>query len=1183
MSKNLEQLSVLRKDWVEANRKNGFEDGITNLLTQLYPDNAHFIYELLQNAEDPCATEVEFRVTRNSVEFEHNGKRLFDIDDVDSITSIGKSTKKDDPTSIGKFGVGFKAVFAYTNTPEINSGDLNFRIRDLVVPEMCNIKSRKTLYKTRFILPFDNPSKEADKAVYEIERSLRSLGDNTLLFLKNIRAIKYELHDGATGSLERIDHTDGRTEIIISNPDGKVISSDWLILNKDVSIFDEDNQEKKCRIAIAYALEKNSIKNNEEAKAEAWKVKPVKRGQVSIFFPADKETSNLKFHIHAPFASTVARDSIRDCGANNLLRDSIASLVVESLHEIRDKGMLSVDFFKVLPNTRDNLPDFYEPIRQEIVNAFKTQSLTPTRIGGHAPASTLHRGPAKISSVLNDDDIIAITKYNKPFWVANPQQRNQREDQFIDTLDITRWDWSDLALVFNEFEEECQSQSIYELVRKKDDRWVQRLYSLLGEMSYEHGEFFYLSDCRIVRVDKNDKIDHVCPSNAFFPSESSAESDLPENSYFVRKESYFSKSINEYAISFLKTLGVKEFNARTIISLDLESLESNRPRIDDDSYYERIKRYIKYWKEHPDESDLFESCDFLIGSKKHGNLKWVEANNIALGSSYEDTGLDSNIEGHSKYILWDGYIEKFTASQLKDFISFAKSIGVMHGLEIVNSRIYLNPNKSQLYKDSSARETYTGINEDYTIEGLLNYLKNPSIALSRMIWKCIISAQSKCAKARYRPNQKYLIRETDSYLVYHLRINAWIPDQDGNFKKPEDISRIELRKDFVYDDNNGLLTAIGFEGQEKKRNLEYHLKDKAAKAAGFDSVEEQEKFIKIKEICKEKGISPDEVFSQYLSDSSDLTEYELPERSQGKSGIRQKRLAEEAVNAPERISEKRSRTVQINKAFVKEEARIYLEENYTNYDESMSCQICKAELPFKQRDGSYYFEAVEFFSDAKRFYPQNYLSLCPNHAAMFRLVNDSESSLVSELVNLVDEVELPIVLAGEEHSIYFTERHREDLKTILAIDDCDKGGQVSSDNGQLTERAEKFPFYETVSGYESINFPTGLDNWKKGYLYESNGKWILATPAGKIVASFPDKINAQQWWDKFSAHRGLVPTPSLRNKRPKPKQNGPKKDHNVVPLERQSLVNEQGTCPRCNGSGGYNGGCQKCDGTGWLS
>ena len=56
----LEELRQKRLKWVEANRENGFDDGIRRLLTELYPDNAHFIYELLQNAEDARATEVRF-------------------------------------------------------------------------------------------------------------------------------------------------------------------------------------------------------------------------------------------------------------------------------------------------------------------------------------------------------------------------------------------------------------------------------------------------------------------------------------------------------------------------------------------------------------------------------------------------------------------------------------------------------------------------------------------------------------------------------------------------------------------------------------------------------------------------------------------------------------------------------------------------------------------------------------------------------------------------------------------------------------------------------------------------------------------------------------------------------------------------------------------------------------------
>ena len=60
MNSVLQALRQKRLKWVESNRENGFDEGINRLLTELYPDNAHFIYELLQNAEDPEATIVEF-------------------------------------------------------------------------------------------------------------------------------------------------------------------------------------------------------------------------------------------------------------------------------------------------------------------------------------------------------------------------------------------------------------------------------------------------------------------------------------------------------------------------------------------------------------------------------------------------------------------------------------------------------------------------------------------------------------------------------------------------------------------------------------------------------------------------------------------------------------------------------------------------------------------------------------------------------------------------------------------------------------------------------------------------------------------------------------------------------------------------------------------------------------------
>ena len=389
-NQNLHELYEKRKKWVEANRENDFEEGIKHLLTDLYPDDAHFIYELLQNAEDAGASEVRFLLNKDNAIFEHNGDQLFSLKDVEAITSIGFSTKKDDPTAIGKFGIGFKAVFAYTATPEIESGEFHFRIQDMVVPDTEGLfPGTLGEGKTRFVFPFDNPKKPPEKAKNEIEKNLRELNENTLLFLNNIQRIEYRLPDATTGSLERRNFAnDGnQIEIYVTSPEDQTPEPNrYLRFAKDVDVQDEDNKLKRCRIAVAFSMDKSG--------GGGWKIAPLNRGEVCIYFPATKETSKLRFHMHAPFASTVARDSVRECSANDELRNCLAELIAESMHTIRDQGLLNVEFLATLPNCRDHLLPFYLPIQKRLIEEFNGEKLTPMkrRQSEHAAASGCYRG-----------------------------------------------------------------------------------------------------------------------------------------------------------------------------------------------------------------------------------------------------------------------------------------------------------------------------------------------------------------------------------------------------------------------------------------------------------------------------------------------------------------------------------------------------------------------------------------------------------------------------------------------------------------------------------------------------------------------------------------------------------------------------------------------------------------------
>src|SRR5436309_5392761 len=111
----------------------GEDDWYGELLAEMYSDRTHFLLELLQNAQDARATRLRFDVLADRLELRHDG-RPFNKPDVRGICGLGKSTNVDDPTRIGRFGIGFKSVYAYTSRPEIHSGSEHFAIEKYVRP-----------------------------------------------------------------------------------------------------------------------------------------------------------------------------------------------------------------------------------------------------------------------------------------------------------------------------------------------------------------------------------------------------------------------------------------------------------------------------------------------------------------------------------------------------------------------------------------------------------------------------------------------------------------------------------------------------------------------------------------------------------------------------------------------------------------------------------------------------------------------------------------------------------------------------------------------------------------------------------------------------------------------------------------------------------------------------------------
>jgi hypothetical protein len=199
----LESLNANRADAAKALA--GFAlSGVKDSVVEKYSDQAHFIYELLQNADDAEATSARFVLFEDRLVFAHNGRRRFTVSnpatekedhkqgvlgDINAITAVGRSNKTDEET-IGKFGVGFKAVFGYTATPRIYDPDVFFEIERFIVPTRLDedYPGRQS-DETLFVFPFNHDERGPEEAYSDISEKLHTL-DYPLLFLSNLKTIE---------------------------------------------------------------------------------------------------------------------------------------------------------------------------------------------------------------------------------------------------------------------------------------------------------------------------------------------------------------------------------------------------------------------------------------------------------------------------------------------------------------------------------------------------------------------------------------------------------------------------------------------------------------------------------------------------------------------------------------------------------------------------------------------------------------------------------------------------------------------------------------------------------------------------------------------------------------------------------------------------------------------------------
>lgn len=478
--------------------------GLWDGIVEKYSDQAHFIYELLQNADDAGADSARFILEPKRLIFAHNGKRLFSVSnpdtedndtkkgrlgDVNSITSIGNSNKA--KASIGKFGVGFKAVFQYTASPRIYGPNLRFRIDRYIVPTLLDsdFKERKR-NETLFVFPFDRKGMSPEDAHADISAKLQAL-TYPLLFLSHLQSISYRF-GRKTGVYEKkcdkecvFDQTIAQ-HMTLTQKCGSALQEKtlWLFTRKDDSEY-------------AYSC---GFFTDNKGKLHAV------REPAFCFFPT-KEVTGLSFIIHAPFLLTDSRESIRSgVPHNNKMIELLAKLSADSLLYLRDedigegKRLIDDDIISIIPYDEEIFSDVsdkqkvsFRPFYEEIKIMFSIHKLIPSKDSYTDRFNAYWADIPQLASLFTDVQLAEITGNPNAVWVFpslgrdGVQRNNPVLSKYLDSITRTSLNEDHILngkLIYGRHGYEKGIPGIApDFVERQTIEWLHRFYEWLSSSS----------------------------------------------------------------------------------------------------------------------------------------------------------------------------------------------------------------------------------------------------------------------------------------------------------------------------------------------------------------------------------------------------------------------------------------------------------------------------------------------------------------------------------------------------------------------------------------------------------------------------------------------------------------------------------------------------------------------------
>ena len=750
------------------------------LLADRYDDRTHFIFELLQNAEDALARRDGWEGSR-AVTFHLTGKALrvthfglpFDEPDVRGICGIAESTK--DLTAIGRFGIGFKSVYAFTDRPEIHSGSEAFAIESFVWPVAAS-EIEHGPDETVIAIPLGAPDESGND---EIARGLGGVGASALLFLRQIEEIRWRVDGGRSGLYlrESEEITPGvRRVTVIGQEHGQPeLDEEWLVFSRTVTA---DGGQDAGNVELAFA-----VARDEETQRE--RILRVDSSSLVVFFPTVLET-HLGFLVQGPYRTTPSRDNVpRGDTWNRHLVGETASLLGEALCWLRDNDLLDTAGLGCLPlePAKFGEANMFRPLYDTTKAALSSESLLPRFDVGHVPAPGARLGRTQeLRELFTSKQLAALYgEEGQLVWLSGDITQDR-------TPELRRYLVSELG-VPELTPENAISRLGRDFLEAQSDDWIGQLYEFLNGQPGLHRR---LEDLPLIRLEDGTHVSQRVDGQpqAFLPGPIATGFPVVRGAVCATEKS----------LNFLQSLGLTQPDpVDDVVRNILPKYQQAEVDVSDAGYEDDIGRILTAFgtdsKGQREKllATLRESSFVMAVDAGDGSESVSKPGEVYLATER----LQELFAGVDGVLLVD---DAHACLRGEDIRELLEACGATRSLRPVPVECRLSSEqRSEIRrKEGLERSTWEWPIADATLHGLDRLLS----LLSRLerverqqrtelLWDALVDVESRRGSrtfvAEYTWGYSHLTKMAtfDAAFVGQLAEREWVPDADGNLHAPE--------------------------------------------------------------------------------------------------------------------------------------------------------------------------------------------------------------------------------------------------------------------------------------------------------------------------------------------------------------------------------------------------------------